>query len=93
MSASATASRAINGRSKWVSAKAGVLDSPFASRYTPNGAARSLVTRRTGSVAVILPESDERIFSDPFFARMLHLVARSLREHDFQLVLLLAQPG
>ncbi|MCD4524993.1 LacI family DNA-binding transcriptional regulator [Nocardioides sp. cx-173] len=90
----ATASRAINGRSK-VSAKAqtAVFDAVRELGYTPNGAARSLVTQRTGSVAVILPESDERIFSDPFFARMLHLVARSLREHDLQLVLLLAQPG
>lgn len=90
----ATASRAINGRSK-VSAKAqtAVLDAVRQLGYTPNGTARSLVTRRTGSVAVILPESDERIFSDPFFARMLHLVSRSLREHDLQLVLLLAEPG
>jgi DNA-binding LacI/PurR family transcriptional regulator len=90
----ATASRAINGRSK-VSAKAqtAVLDAVRQLGYTPNGTARSLVTRRTGSVAVILPESDERIFSDPFFARMLHLVSRALREHDLQLVLLLAEPG
>lgn len=90
----ATASRAINGRHK-VSARAqaAVLDAVRELGYTPNGAARSLVTQRTGSVAVILPESDERIFSDPFFARLLHQVARSLREHDLQLVLLLAQPG
>ncbi len=90
----ATASRAINGRSK-VSAKAqaAVLDAVRQLGYTPNGAARSLVMKRTGSVAVILPESDERVFADPFFARMLHAVSRSLREHDLQLVLLLAQPG
>lgn len=90
----ATASRAINGRHK-VSpqAQAAVLDAVRELGYTPNGAARSLVTRRTGSVAVILPESDERVFTDPFFARLLHQVARSLREHDLQLVLLLAQPG
>jgi DNA-binding LacI/PurR family transcriptional regulator len=90
----ATASRAINGRSK-VSAKAqAAVDNAVRTLgYTPNAAARSLVTRRTGSVALIVPESDERIFSDPFFARMLHLVARALREHDLQLVLLIAQPG
>ena len=90
----ATASRALNGRSK-VSARAqaAVVDAARELGYTPNGAARSLVMQRTGSVAVILPESDERVFSDPFFARMLHAVARSLRERDLQLVLLLAQPG
>ena len=36
--------------------------------YVPNPAARSLVTRRTDSVAVIVPEPDDRVFSDPFFA-------------------------
>jgi len=90
----ATASRAINGRSK-VSARAqtAVYNAVRELGYTPNAAARSLVTRRTGSVALILPESDERIFADPFFARMLHVVARSLRGQDLQLVLLIAQPG
>jgi DNA-binding LacI/PurR family transcriptional regulator len=90
----ATASRAINGRSK-VSARAqkAVDDAVRELGYTPNAAARSLVMRRTDSVALILPESDERIFADPFFARMLHVVARSLRAHNLQLVLLIAQPG
>jgi len=90
----ATASRAINGRSK-VSARArtAVYDAVRELGYRPNAAARSLVTRRTGSVALIVPESDERIFADPFFARMLHLVARSMREQQLQLVLMIAQPG
>jgi DNA-binding LacI/PurR family transcriptional regulator len=90
----ATASRAINGRSR-VSARAqtAVYNAVRELGYTPNAAARSLVTRRTGSVALIVPESDERIFADPFFARMLHLVARSMREHQLQLVLMIAQPG
>lgn len=90
----ATASRAINGGSK-VSAKAQqAVDAAVRTLgYTPNAAARSLATRRTGSVAMILPESDERVFTDPFFARMLHHVTRALREHDLQLVLLMAQPG
>lgn len=90
----ATASRAINGGPK-VSAKARTAVDAAVRQlgYTPNAAARSLVTRRTGSVALILPESDERVFTDPFFARMLHVIARSLREHDLQLVLLIAEPG
>ena len=36
--------------------------------YVPNHAARSLVTRRHGAVAVIIAEPEFRIFSDPFFA-------------------------
>jgi DNA-binding LacI/PurR family transcriptional regulator len=61
--------------------------------YVPNPAARSLVTRRTDSVAVIVPEPDDRIFSDPFFARTLRGVDRMLAANDLQLVLLLATPG
>ena len=61
--------------------------------YTPNPAARSLLTRRTDSVALVVPEPDERVFSDPFFARTLRGVSRVLTERDLQLVLLMARPG
>ncbi len=46
--------------------------------YSPNPAARSLVTRRTDSVAVVVPEPDERVFHDPFFARTLRGVNQIL---------------
>ena len=61
--------------------------------YVPNPAARSLVTRRTDSIAVVVPEPDDRVFSDPFFAGTLRGVTRVLGERDIQLVLLLARPG
>ncbi len=90
----ATASRAINGGTR-VSATAqrAVDDAVRSLGYVPNPAARSLVTRRTDSVAVIVPEPDERVFSDPFFAGTLRGVNRVLAERDIQLVLLLARPG
>ena len=90
----ATASRAINGGNR-VSAQAqsAVDDAVQALGYTPNPAARSLVTRRTDSVALVVPEPDERVFSDPFFARTLRGVSRVLTERDLQLVLLMARPG
>ena len=90
----ATASRAINGGSR-VSERARVAVDDAVRRlgYTPNLAARSLVTRRTGSVALVVPEPDERVFSDPFFARTLHVVTRVLSERDLQVVLLIAGPG
>lgn len=90
----ATASRAINGGSR-VSARAqeAVADAVRRLGYTPNPAARSLVTRRTDSVALVVPEPDERVFSDPFFARTLHVVTRELSAHDLQVVLLIASPG
>ena len=38
--------------------------------YVPNQAARSLVTRRTGSVALVVSEAEDRQFDDPFVGRL-----------------------
>ncbi|GAB3672579.1 LacI family DNA-binding transcriptional regulator [Streptomyces sparsus] len=59
--------------------------------YEPNRAARSLVTRRTGAVAVVIAEPDTRIFTDPFFAQQLRGISRELARHDLQLLLLLLE--
>lgn len=59
--------------------------------YVPNRAARSLVTRRTGAVAVVIAEPETRVFSDPFFAQQLRGISRELAEHDVQLLLLLLE--
>lgn len=88
----ATVSRAVNGGSK-VSAAAqrAVDDAVRELGYTPNLAARSLVTRRTDSIAVVVPESHSMVFSDPFFAGTLHGVARALAPTGLQMVLLIRQ--
>jgi DNA-binding LacI/PurR family transcriptional regulator len=57
--------------------------------YVPNRAARSLVTRRSGSVAVVIAEPTPRLFSDPFFPRLLRGVSAALSASDLQLVLLM----
>ncbi|CAM5308760.1 LacI family transcriptional regulator [Streptomyces avidinii] len=59
--------------------------------YVPNHAARTLVTRRTGAVAVIIAEPEIRIFSDPFFSRQIRGISKELTAHDTQLVLLLVE--
>ncbi|WP_432105521.1 LacI family DNA-binding transcriptional regulator [Streptomyces sp. bgisy091] len=59
--------------------------------YIPNHAARTLVTRRNGAVAVIIDEPEFRIFSDPFFSRQIRGISRALNAHDAQLVLLLVE--
>ena len=90
----ATASRAINGGQRVSAHAQSSVDAAVRSLgYVPNPAARSLVTRRTDSIAVVVPEPDDRVFSDPFFARTLRGVNRVLGEVDIQLVLLLARPG
>lgn len=59
--------------------------------YIPNHAARTLVTRRTGAVAVVIAEPENRIFSDPFFSQQLRGISRELAAHDMQLVLLIVE--
>ncbi|MFE3073619.1 LacI family DNA-binding transcriptional regulator [Streptomyces sp. NPDC059247] len=62
--------------------------------YVPNHAARTLVTRRNGAVAVIIAEPEFRIFSDPFFEQQVRGISRELTSYDAQLVLLWAEgPG
>lgn len=62
--------------------------------YVPNHAARTLVTRRNGAVAVIIAEPEFRIFSDPFFEQQVRGISRELTAYDSQLVLLWVEgPG
>lgn len=62
----ATASRVVNGGD---GVRAHLVDRVRTAirelGYVPNPAARTLVTRRTGAVAVIIAEPEVRIFSDP----------------------------
>ncbi|WP_447925533.1 LacI family DNA-binding transcriptional regulator [Georgenia muralis] len=90
----ATASRAVRGGER-VSpeARAAVEAAVREIGYRPNQAARSLVTRRTDSIAVVIPESDSTLFTDPFFATVLHGVTTALSSTDLQIVLLVGQPG
>jgi DNA-binding LacI/PurR family transcriptional regulator len=62
--------------------------------YVPNHAARTLVTRRNGAVAVIIAEPEFRVFSDPFFEQQVRGISRELTANDSQLVLLWVEgPG
>jgi DNA-binding LacI/PurR family transcriptional regulator len=59
--------------------------------YVPNRAARSLVTRRSGSIGVVIPEPTAQLFGDPFFPRILRGIGDALAEDEMQLVLLMPQ--
>ncbi len=88
----ATASRVVNGdRRVRDEARAAVDAAVRELRYVPNHAARSLVTRRSDSVAVVIPEPTARVFGDPFFPRVLRGVTDALAEESMQLVLLMPQ--
>ncbi len=88
-----TASRAINGGHRVSPEALAAVERAVAELgYTPNRAARSLVTRRTDSVALVVPEPDERVLSDPFFAGVLSGVSASLADSEIQMVLVIARP-
>jgi DNA-binding LacI/PurR family transcriptional regulator len=59
--------------------------------YVPNLAARSLVTRRSQSVALVIAEPAGRLFEDPFFPRLLRGIGAALSAQELQLVLLMPQ--
>jgi DNA-binding LacI/PurR family transcriptional regulator len=86
-----TASRVLNG-SPQVSpqARAAVEAAISELGYVPNRAARSLVTQRTDSVALVVSESQERVFGEPFFAGVLRGISSALLETPLQLWLAMA---
>jgi DNA-binding LacI/PurR family transcriptional regulator len=59
--------------------------------YVPNRAARSLVTRRTDTIAMVVNEPDTTFFSDPYFAHVVRATIPALAGTDVQLVLVMAQ--
>ncbi len=86
----ATVSRVVNGSPKVLPDTVAAVERAIGQLgYVPNRAARALVTRRTDSVAIVVPEPDSRVFSDPFFAGILRGVSMTLAPTSSQLVLLI----
>ena len=77
----ATVSRVVNGNPKvGVETKREVERAIARLGYIPNPAARSLVTRRSQSIGLVIAEPAGRVFEDPFFPRLLRgIVLRSPR--------------
>jgi LacI family transcriptional regulator len=57
--------------------------------YQPHAAARSLVTRRTRIVGVIIPEALTKLFTDPFFPRLLYGITETCNTRHYYLNLAL----
>ncbi|MFC7545600.1 LacI family DNA-binding transcriptional regulator [Plantactinospora sp. GCM10030261] len=87
-----TVSRVVNG-SPQVSpeARAAVQQAIEELGYVPNRAARALVTQRTDSVALVVSESGERVFGEPFFAAIVRGISSALLATPMQLWLAMAQ--
>jgi DNA-binding LacI/PurR family transcriptional regulator len=88
----ATVSRVVNGSPRVrPEVRAQVERAVAKLGYVPNRAARSLVTRRADSIALVVSEPHARFFSEPFFAGMVRGVSGALAETGVQLLLLIAQ--
>lgn len=87
----ATASRVLRGQSNVsASAREAVHAAAAEISYTFNRAARSLVTGRSDSVAFLVDETEERMFSDPFFLGMLRSTQEAVAAAGLQLVFTVA---
>jgi DNA-binding LacI/PurR family transcriptional regulator len=87
-----TVSRVINGSPQVSDHTRRAVEAAVAELgYVPNLAARALVTRRTDAVALVISESEERVFSEPFFAGVVRGISSVLSETQLQLWLAMAQ--
>ncbi|MBD7958394.1 LacI family DNA-binding transcriptional regulator [Microbacterium sp. Sa4CUA7] len=58
--------------------------------YVPNRAARSLASRQTLAIALVVPEDTTRFFGDPFFAAVVSGINARISRSDYVLNLILA---
>lgn len=87
-----TVSRVINGSPKVSARSRAAVEQAIAELgYVPNRAARSLVTRRTDSVALVVPDAETRLFSEPYFSEIIRGVSAGLDGAGMQLLLVLAR--
>jgi len=93
----ATVSRVINGAPSVDAKIRDMVQRAIAQTgYVPNIAARTLVTRRTNSVALVISEPERpndtsflnRVFTDPYFGRVTAGATSALRPHDIHLVII-----
>ncbi|GAA1536759.1 LacI family transcriptional regulator [Microbacterium ginsengiterrae] len=91
-----TVSRVVNGSTAVSPEALTAVQSAIAQlNYVPNRAARSLASRQTNAIALIVPEDTTRFFGDPFFASIVAGITGALGGSDYLLNLLIASddPG
>lgn len=58
--------------------------------YIPSRAARSLVTKHTNAIGLVIPEEVDRFFSDPFFAEIMSGITGRIADSEYTLNVMLA---
>lgn len=88
----ATVSRVINGSTRVAPEIQEAVASAIARLgYVPNRAARSLVTQRTDSIALVMREPDSTVLTDPYLSSIIMATSQALIGTGTQLVLMMAQ--
>jgi DNA-binding LacI/PurR family transcriptional regulator len=86
---SATASRVLTGSAKVSPHTRDRVEEAMARLgYVRNRAPRASQPRQAGSIALVVGEESVKVFTDPFFARVLRSVSNALVAADLQLILL-----
>jgi DNA-binding LacI/PurR family transcriptional regulator len=86
-----TVSRVVNGSTAVSpSAREAVRRAIAELNYVPNRAARSLASRQTHAIALVIPEQTDRFFGDPFFASIVSGITERVARSDYVLNLIIA---
>lgn len=91
-----TVSRVVNGSTAVSPAALESVKRAIAElNYVPNRAARSLASRQTHAIALVVPEDTTRFFGDPFFAAIVSGINARVSRSDYVLNLFIASddPG
>jgi DNA-binding LacI/PurR family transcriptional regulator len=87
----ATVSRVVNGSPRVSPEVLTAVNAAIAKlNYVPNRAARSLASRTTNAIALVVPEDTTRFFGDPYFAAIVQGITRRLDESEYLLNLLIS---
>ena len=86
-----TVSRVVNASTQVTPEVVAAVNSAIAQlNYVPNRAARSLASRRTDALALVIPENTAKFFADPYFASVIQGAAMYLATTRFTLSLVIA---
>ena len=86
-----TVSRVVNGATAVSSDALAAVQKAIAElNYAPNRAARSLASRQTQAIGLVVPEDTTRFFGDPFLASVVAGISARLADSDYILNLLIA---
>ncbi|WP_165985499.1 LacI family DNA-binding transcriptional regulator [Streptomyces sp. YIM 98790] len=85
-----TVSRVINGSPRVSDRTRTVVQQAIADLgYVPHRAARALAANRADAIALVVPETEGRLFNDPYFSVIIRGISAVLADADMQLLLTL----